>query len=36
MGGEVRREGGDVVTRLDPFARELAPADAVAWGLNGG
>lgn len=35
MGGTVRRTGDGAVTRLDPFAREIAPADAVAWGLNG-
>lgn len=35
MGGELRRESDDSQVRLDPFAHEVAPADAVAWGLNG-
>ncbi len=35
MGGEVRRNGDDVKMHLDPFAHEIAPADALAWGLNG-
>lgn len=35
MAGEVRRAGDGPVKRLDAFACEIAPADAVAWGLNG-
>jgi hypothetical protein len=34
MGGTVRRAGDGAVLRLDPFAREVSPADAVAWGVN--
>lgn len=34
MGGAVSRSGDDTVMRLDPFGHEIAPADAVAWGLN--
>jgi hypothetical protein len=35
MGGEVRRGSEETVQRIDPFAREISPVDAVAWGLNG-
>jgi hypothetical protein len=35
MGGSVRRMTDGASTRLDPFAHEIAPAEAVAWGLNG-
>jgi hypothetical protein len=35
MGGSVRRMTDGVSTRIDPFAHEIAPVDAVAWGLNG-
>lgn len=34
MGGTARRAGDGTVLRLDPFAREMSPADAVAWGIN--
>jgi hypothetical protein len=36
MSGEVHRASDGAITRLDPFAREVSPQDAVEWGLNGG
>lgn len=35
MGGEVRRQGDGQVKRLDPFACEISPVEAIGWGLNG-
>jgi hypothetical protein len=35
MRGSVRRMSDGTSTPIDPFAREIAPADAIAWGLNG-
>jgi len=35
MSGCVRRMSDGTSTRIDPFAHEVAPADAIAWGLNG-
>lgn len=34
MDGEIRRTGDAAAVRLDPFAREVSPIDAVAWGLQ--
>jgi hypothetical protein len=35
MEGVVRRATDGAVTRIDPFAREISPQEAVEWGLNG-
>jgi hypothetical protein len=35
MSGAVSRASDGQVKRLDPFACEIAPVDAIAWGLNG-
>jgi len=35
MGGTVTRASDGATRALDPFAREIAPADAFEWGLNG-
>lgn len=34
LSGHVRRIGDGVVTRIDAFACEISPGDALEWGLN--